>query len=436
MMKTIYLKLVLPVAVICTLGTACKKKENPAREEEQKPAKVSNLNSYTGKTRVKLSWTLPANADIQKCRVYWNDEKESTEVAVTPGKNQMEVVISNLEEGTYDFIVYAYNSKGDVSDKMTVKGKVLGEIYEEGLSNREIKSTVFNETEGTVAISWNSAAINVIGTEIKYINAANVAQDVTVTPFVSATTLTNFKKAEVFEYRTLYKPIGAIDTFYTAYEPVEANPAQPGGGTATDAPLGSGWVEYSPLRKIHLDDAAGLQIFNWSAYKSVGNPICADYNYQSATGDETFRILTTQSNRSEIRIHDDYSTGSRQFQGYLTIYSPLNDESVMQIFGSVEGATQMMIRGYAASGGSLRGLSQTLVTDIYNTEIRVNVIHLQEDKGAKIIIYINGVKKAELVDNEAVTNYMKYGNYGTMKTGQAVVKWRNAKVFRNGTAPL
>lgn len=428
--------MVLSVAVICTLGTACKKKVNPANEEEDKPAKVNNLNSYAGKTRIKLSWTLPANADIQKCRVYWNGEKESAEAAVTPGKNQMEVVLSNLEEGIHDFMVYAYNSKGNVSDKVTLKGKVLGEIYEEGLNNRDIKSTVFNETDGTVAISWNSPATDAIGTEIKYTSAANVAQSVTLTPFVSATNLPNFKKAGVFEYRTLYKPIGAIDTFYTAYEPVEANPAQPGGGTVADAPLGSGWVEYSPLRKIHLDDAAGLQIFNWTAYKSVGSPICADYNYQSATGDETFRILTTQSNRSEIRIHDDYSTGSRQFQGYLTFYSPLNDECVMQIFGSIEGATQMMIRGYAASGGSLRGLGQTLVTDIYNTEVRVNVIHLQEDKGAKIIIYINGVKKAELVDNEAVANYMKYGNYGTMKTGQAVVKWRNAKVFKNGTAPL
>lgn len=434
-MKTIYLKLVLPVAVMGLLGTACKKKNTPV-DENGKPEKVGNLTSHTGKTRIKLGWTLPGNADIQKCRVYWNAEKESKEAAVTPGKNQMEVIISNLEEGMYDFTVYAYNSKGNVSDKMTVKGKVLGETYEEGLNNRGIKSSTFNETEGTVAISWNSAATDVIGTEIKYTNAANVAQTVTVTPFASVTNLTDFKKAGVFEYRTLYKPIGAIDTFYTAYEPVEANPAQPGGGTVADAPLGSGWVEYSPLRKIHLDDAAGLQIFNWTAYKSVGSPICADYNYQSATGDETFRILTTQSNRSEIRIHDDYSTGSRQFQGYLTFYSPLNDESVMQIFGSVEGATQMMIRGYAASGGSLRGLGQTLVTDIYNTEVRVNVIHLQEDKGAKIIIYINGLKKAELVDNEAVTNYMKYGNYGTMKTGQAVVKWRNAKVFRNGTAPL
>lgn len=79
------------------------------------------------------------------------------------------------------------------------------------------------------------------------------------------------------------------------------------------------------MRKIHLDDAAGLQIFNWTAYKSVGSPICADYNYQSSTGDETFRILTTQSNRSEIRIHDDYFGSQPSLTTSLPIYDWVGD---------------------------------------------------------------------------------------------------------------
>jgi hypothetical protein len=199
------------------------------------------------------------------------------------------------------------------------------------------------------------------------------------------------------------------------------------------AALGSGWVEYSPTKKIHLDDADGLQIFSWTSYKSVGSPICADYNYSS--GVETFRIVNNNSNRSEIRLQNDYSTGSRQFDGYVTFNSPLNDESLMQIFGSTSGATELMIRGYAADGGSIKGAGQTLATNVYGKEVHINVIHLQEDKGNRIKIYINGVKKADIADNEAVTNYMKYGNYGTLTTGTATVKWRNVKVYRDGTAP-
>jgi hypothetical protein len=201
------------------------------------------------------------------------------------------------------------------------------------------------------------------------------------------------------------------------------------------AQLGSGWVQYSPTKKIHLDNEDGLQIFNWTSSKSVCSPVCADYNYASSTETETFRLLDNRTNRSEIRLQNDYSTGSRQFEGYVTFYAPLNDESLMQIFGSTSGATQMMIRGYAASGGSIRGAGQTLATNVYGKEVRINVIHLQENVGNKIIIYINGVKKAEIADNESVSNYHKYGNYGTLTTDEAVVKWRRVRNYRNGSAP-
>lgn len=205
----------------------------------------------------------------------------------------------------------------------------------------------------------------------------------------------------------------------------------------TYAQLGNGWKAYSPTKKVHLDNVEGLQTFNWTAYKSVCEPqICADYNYESATDTETFRIFDSRSNRSEIRLQNEYSTGSRQFEGYVTIYPPLNDESLMQIFGSTSGATQMMLRGYAADGGSMRGAGKTVATNIYGKEVRVNVIHLQEDAGNKIQIYIEGVKMAEINDNENVTNYQKYGCYGTTNGNvPAVVKWRNVRVFRDGVSP-
>lgn len=42
---------------------------------------------------------------------------------------------------------------------------------------------------------------------------------------------------------------------------------------------------------------------------------------------------------------------------------------------------------------------------------------------------------AEIEDNEPVSNYHKYGNYGTLRTDEAVVKWRHARFFRDGYAP-
>lgn len=202
--------------------------------------------------------------------------------------------------------------------------------------------------------------------------------------------------------------------------------------TGAYAQIGSKWVEYSPDKRVHLDDDKRLTTGNWVPYRAVCEPVCADYKYNDSTDTETFRILDKRSNRSEIKFQNDYSKGSRQFEGYVTIFSPLNDESVMQIFGSIEGATQLMIRGFSDENGSLRIGNQVLATGVYGKEVRLNVIHLQEDVGNKIIVYVNGVKKFEMPDDEAVTNYHKYGNYGTMRTGEAIVQWRRVRSYKDG----
>jgi hypothetical protein len=115
--------------------------------------------------------------------------------------------------------------------------------------------------------------------------------------------------------------------------------------------LGSAWVPTSYTKKIHLDDEAGLQTFNWTSYESVCSPSCADYSYDNSTDTETFRLLDGRTNRSEIRLQNEYSSGIRQFEGYVTFYAPLNDESLFQIFGSTDGATLCMMRGYSSNGG-------------------------------------------------------------------------------------
>src|SRR4051812_47218317 len=205
---------------------------------------------------------------------------------------------------------------------------------------------------------------------------------------------------------------------------------------SAQAQIGTGWTLYSPTKKIHLDSSAGLQIFNWTSSKSVDSPVSADYNYNSSTDTETFRIVDNRSNRSEIRLENEYTTGRRQFQGYVTFSSPLNDESLMQIFGSTSGATLAMTRGYSASGGSITVTgtggaawgSKTIVTGCYGVEKRINVIHSQD---SYVQWYVNGVLKCQQEDNESgIANYHKYGCYGTTSGNvPAVVKWRAARSY-------
>ena len=192
------------------------------------------------------------------------------------------------------------------------------------------------------------------------------------------------------------------------------------------AQVGTGWSSRTYTKKIHLDNEAGLQTYSWTSYKSVCSPVCADY--RSSNDVETFRIVDSRSNRSEIRLQNEYSSGQRQFQGYVTFGSPLNDESLFQVFGSTSGATQAMMRGYSSSGGTIRtvGGGGTLATGVYGKEQRINVIHVQ---GSRIEFYVGGSRKATITDSENVTNYWKYGCYGTLRTGAVSVRWRNVRLW-------
>jgi len=200
------------------------------------------------------------------------------------------------------------------------------------------------------------------------------------------------------------------------------------------AQIGTGWSSYSPTMKIHLDDSTGLHTYTWTSSKSVGG---ADYLYTSSTDTHRFRILDNRSNRAEIRLENEYSSGQRQFQGYVKFSSPLNDESLMQIFGSSSGATLAMTRGYSASGGSIKVTStgggvtfgsQTIATSCYGVEKRINVIHYQDHY---VRWYVNGSEKCEQRDTETgITNYHKFGCYGTLNTGAVTVYWRAVRHYK------
>jgi hypothetical protein len=225
------------------------------------------------------------------------------------------------------------------------------------------------------------------------------------------------------------------------------------------AQLGAGWVEYSPKRTVHLENFKEKtpQIYAWpTPYQSYGDPITADYRYEPETSVETFRLFGPVSappsgtppngNRSEIRLFNEYEFGSRQFEGYVTFFPPLDDEGLFQIWGSKRGATQLMVRGYAADNGCI-GVQwdqggPKFLKNLYGREFRLNVIHLQEDVGNKIIVYVDGEKLFEFPDDEKAVNnknqnYHKYGVYGTVRKGHEEPKviWRKVRHFQDGAPP-
>ncbi len=220
------------------------------------------------------------------------------------------------------------------------------------------------------------------------------------------------------------------------------------------AQIGSGWSEYHPAGDLHLGnlDAAKRTLHlptAGSISESLGAPATASYSRDPSTLRETFS-LQAPGERAEVRLKNDYLQGSRQFEGYVTVRAPIERQMIFQIWGSGEKdrATQFFLRGYHENGGTLKAFvagapSVVVARQCYDREIRVNVIHLQEDAGGRILLYLDGklvLDKPDIyprIANNPKGNYHKYGCYGSFESEHqsAAAHWRAVRHFQGGKAP-
>lgn len=219
------------------------------------------------------------------------------------------------------------------------------------------------------------------------------------------------------------------------------------------AQIGPGWEAYTPARKIHLQNKDEKLVtidhdFSADVTRTLGSPATVTYTYHHATKTETFTLLKP-GERAEIRVHDNYATGSRQFQGYVTVFAPIERQMIFQIWGSAEPnhATQMILRAFNQKGGTLLATNRVtnspeVATGIYGREIKVNVIHLQEDVGARILVFLDDQPVLDVPDTykdliNTTGNYHKYGCYGSFEAEftEARAQWRDVRHFRGGRAP-
>ncbi|MRX48323.1 fibronectin type III domain-containing protein [Pedobacter puniceum] len=219
----------------------------------------------------------------------------------------------------------------------------------------------------------------------------------------------------------------------------------------------------SPNITTWNNGAARFLDINGVNSSSFSTNTTAGYAYTQIGSDKThtFTLYKFPGNRSEIRVQDDYTTGSRQFEGFVTINNNVfADNAVFQIFGGLlesDGVTQratlLQIRGDAFSNnGTLRVVhngtfdvlgSTTIATNILNQEVKINVIHEQQtaNTAGKVYIFVNdnlALTLSENFDPNNADNYFKYGCYGredeTSTNGivNSEVKWRNIRLWSGG----
>jgi ricin-type beta-trefoil lectin protein len=182
------------------------------------------------------------------------------------------------------------------------------------------------------------------------------------------------------------------------------------------AQIGSGWSAYTPTMR--------LQLRGCGAHSSSG-------------GVETFRLTcsdTSNDNRAEQRIENDYTSGTNQFEGEVRVVSLGGSNiSLKQTFRPNDGAFLMIAVGSGGRLFSVGGPSGDLATGIIGSWIRLNTIH--SVSAGTHQIYINGSLRATKTGAPQTAWHDKYGTY-RLGSGQGPItaEWRNVRFWRGGSS--
>src|SRR5580765_7752402 len=84
------------------------------------------------------------------------------------------------------------------------------------------------------------------------------------------------------------------------------------------AEIGTGWVPWYPTGFLDIESSnvhTHHPLTDYLLYKG------AEYSFDNTTSTETFKLLSTDSNRLEHPADEHYTTGARQMEGDLKIHS-------------------------------------------------------------------------------------------------------------------
>jgi hypothetical protein len=192
-------------------------------------------------------------------------------------------------------------------------------------------------------------------------------------------------------------------------------PMPPDGGVAA-SPIGTGWTEIFPTYSV--DNPPG-QV----RYTVTGDEI----HYWLFNTDMSTYPGQDAGPRSEFHWHNDYTTGQAQFQADLMIDQNCARACVMQIFGAPGRATAFM--AWAMPDALSYYSIQTIVSPVYDTWLRLNVVH--DTATGLVDVYIDGQHKYQVMDHGAANHYFKNGIYHQANmTARCDVYYKGIHIFR------
>ena len=318
-------------------------------------SKVDSLRTLPGNGRIEIAGYLTKAFSVNEITVFWNKGENSQTFSYSKSQNDTDplgLIVTGLEEKSYEFDVYSKDEDGNESIKVTVFGTVYGETYRANLQARELNSVTFNSDENVVSINLKPSSELTRSTEIKYTNLSGEETVVTVM---------NSESDVILEQVNTMLPI----TYRTYYVPTEAS--EDGEETSIDE-FDSDWASYefpnditAIFASLTLEPISGGVNANWE------NSEMGSYTFEftntdkqdqevvnSVTSSEsvgmfTFTPMKAEEQDVEIMISDIY--GNSQSMSFTVTPLPAAGKGSWSIvdFSTEEAGGEGPVNGYATA---------------------------------------------------------------------------------------
>ena len=185
------------------------------------PQKPTNPKGCSGDGRVVLKWKKGVDSSIVKAVVAWDDGRQNREFDISGNSEDVELIVDNLEERDYSFVIHTCDADGNKSVPVEVNSHAYGDIYKSSLYNRTINIAYINNVDKLI-VEWNEAdfTTKLTKTELHYINKDNKETKLVVDANSNeALILDDYKIGTDFSYQSFFVPdTTCIDVFESISE--------------------------------------------------------------------------------------------------------------------------------------------------------------------------------------------------------------------------
>ena len=172
-----------------------------------------------GRNRAEISGKMPYGLTQVSCLIEWIKPSGGTDSIRLPLDrtitDTIAVVLTNLEEGPYDFTITTYDAKGNKSIPVGGHTYVYGSAYENSLINRKINR--INYDGESVKIHWvPTSDMQAVESHLRYELPDGTFAEVQVPVNITETDITGCRSQGIITWKTSYIPDStAIDTFFS-----------------------------------------------------------------------------------------------------------------------------------------------------------------------------------------------------------------------------